>query len=242
MNYISIFSGIEAATVAWEPLGWTPLAFAEIDPYCCELLSRRYPEVPNLGDVRNIDWTPYAGKTDLIVGGSPCQSFSIAGNRRGTMDERGSLMFEYIRAVRDVHPTWVLWENVPGVLSQSGGDAFDAFQTELERCGYSIAWRTFDAQYFGVAQRRRRVFLIGHSRAECAASVLFERDSLRGDHPTVRNARKAIAERTDASVGGSRTLVTRCGCAGGGKGALISEDVSLTLSTRNEQTLFQAVS
>ncbi len=121
MRYISLFSGIEAASVAWGPLGWEPMAFAEIEPFCCELLEKRFPAVPNLGDVSGVDWSSYRGKCDLIIGGSPCQAFSVAGNRKGLDDPRGRLMLEYARAVRDVEPRWVLWENVPGVLSQDGG-------------------------------------------------------------------------------------------------------------------------
>ena len=124
MRYISLFSGIEAASAAWAPLGWEPLAFAEIEPFCCELLEKRFPGVPNLGDVCGVDWSEYRGKCDLIIGGSPCQAFSVAGKRKGLDDPRGRLMFEYARAVRDVAPRWVLWENVPGVLSQDGGRAF----------------------------------------------------------------------------------------------------------------------
>lgn len=121
MRYISLFSGIEAASVAWGPLGWEPMAFAEIEPFCCELLEKRFPAVPNLGDVSGVDWSSYRGKCDLIIGGSPCQAFSVAGNRKGLDDPRGRLMLEYARVVRDVEPRWVLWENVPGVLSQDGG-------------------------------------------------------------------------------------------------------------------------
>lgn len=121
MRYISLFSGIEAASVAWAPLGWEPLAFAEIEPFCCELLEKRFPGVPNLGDACGVDWSSYRGKCDLIIGGSPCQAFSVAGRREGLDDPRGRLMLEYARAVREVEPRWVLWENVPGVLSQDGG-------------------------------------------------------------------------------------------------------------------------
>lgn len=161
MRYVSLFSGIEAASVAWESLGWEPVAFAEIDPFPCAVLNERYPNVPNLGDVSEVDWSAI-GAVDVVVGGSPCQAFSVAGKRKGMLDARGRLMLEYVRAVRDLRPRWLLWENVPGVLSQSSGDAFDTLQRELAECGYSLAWRTLDAQFFGVAQRRRRVFLVGH--------------------------------------------------------------------------------
>ena len=162
MRYVSLFSGIEAASVAWGPLGWNPVAFAEIEPFPCKVLEKRFPGVPNLGDVSKVDWSPYAGAVDVVVGGSPCQAFSVAGKRKGLMDERGRLMLEYVRAVRDLRPRWLLWETVPGVLSQDGGRAFGTLLGALEDCGYSLAWRVLDAQFFGVAQRRRRVFLVGH--------------------------------------------------------------------------------
>ena len=151
MRYISLFSGIEAATVAWEPLGWEPVCFAEFDEFPSAVLSERYPEVPNVGDVN---------KVDLVVGGSPCQSFSTAGKREGLQGESG-LMFEYIRAVREVRPQWFLWENVPGALSSEDGEAFRQLLSEMDKLGYGLAWRILDAQFFGVAQRRRRLFLVG---------------------------------------------------------------------------------
>lgn len=108
MKYVSLFSGIEAATVAWEPLGWEPVCFAEFDEFPSAVLAERYPEVPNVGDVTKMDWKKYRNKVDLVVGGSPCQSFSIAGKREGLQGESG-LMFEYIRAVREIRPRWFLW-------------------------------------------------------------------------------------------------------------------------------------
>lgn len=161
MKYVSLFSGIEAATVAWEPLGWEPVCFAEFDKFPSAVLAERYPEVPNVGDVTKMDWKKYRGKVDLVVGGSPCQSFSIAGKREGLQGESG-LMYEYIRAVREVRPRWFLWENVPGALSSEGGEAFRQLLSEMDKLGYGLAWRVLDAQFFGVAQRRRRLFLVGH--------------------------------------------------------------------------------
>lgn len=195
MRYVSLFSGIEAASVAWESLGWEPVAFAEIDPFPCAVLKERYPNVPNLGDVSEVDWSAI-GAVDVVVGGSPCQAFSVAGKRKGMLDARGRLMLEYVRAVRDLRPRWLLWENVPGVLSQSNGDAFDTLQRELAECGYSLAWRTLDAQFFGVAQRRRRVFLVGHlgGPGGAPAAVLFEPESLRWDSESSREKRQALAD------------------------------------------------
>lgn len=163
MRYLSLFSGIEAASVAWGPLGWEPEAFAEIDPFPCAVLEERYPGVQNLGDVSGVDWRKFVkrrGKPDVLVGGSPCQSFSIAGSRTG-LDGASGLMWEYVRAVREVRPRWVLWENVPGALSSSHGEDFRCLLEALDALGYGLAWRVLDAQFFGLAQRRERVFLVG---------------------------------------------------------------------------------
>jgi DNA (cytosine-5)-methyltransferase 1 len=217
MRYISLFSGIEAASVAWEQLGWEPVAFAEIEPFPCAVLRKRFPNVPNLGDVSKVDWSPYRGAVDVVVGGSPCQAFSIAGGRGGLLDPRGQLMLEFVRAVREIGPRFVLWENVPGVLSQDGGRAFGTLLRELEDCGLSCAWRVLDAQFVRVpvwgdngevvgwvgpvAQRRRRVFLVGHSRVGCAAAVLFESQGVCGDFASSREEREELARRSPTRVG-----------------------------------------
>lgn len=128
MRYVSIFSGIEAASVAWEPLGWEPVAFSEIDEFPSAVLRARYPDVPNLGDITKVDWTAFKekhGAVDLVVGGSPCQSFSIAGKREGLAGASG-LMFEYIRCVQELMPDWFVWENVPGALSSERGGGVQA--------------------------------------------------------------------------------------------------------------------
>jgi len=210
VRYISLFSGVEAATLAWEPLGWEPVAFAEIEPFPSAVLAHRFPEVPNLGDVTKVDWRPYRGTVDLVVGGSPCQAFSIAGKREGLLDSRGQLMLEFVRAVAEVEPRWVLWENVPGVLSQDRGRAFGTLLREMDDLGYGLAWRVLDAQFFGVAQRRRRVFLVGRSGngAGAAAAVLFEPESVSGNTTSSREKRKALAAdagRGAPSAGGDVT-------------------------------------
>ena len=164
MKYYSVFSGVEAATLAWEPLGWEPLLFCEIDEFPSAVLKHRWPNVPNLGDIKAVNWKSAIktfGRPDLIVGGSPCQSFSVAGTRTGLEGESG-LMWEYVRAVRDVRPDWVLWENVPGALSSSHGEDFRCLLESLDALGYGLAWRVLDAQFFGVPQRRERLFLVGH--------------------------------------------------------------------------------
>jgi len=199
MRYISIFSGIEAATMAARPLGWEPVAFSEIDPFPCALLAHHFPGVPNLGDITKIDWRPYYGEIDLVVGGSPCQSFSVAGNREGLRGE-SRLMYEYCRAVREIRPEYFLWENVPGALSADGGDAFRQLLDEMGDCGYSIAWRVLDAQFFGVPQRRRRVFVIGRLGDEPPAEILFEPDGVRGDYSPSRAKREELTSASKRSL------------------------------------------
>ena len=185
MTYLSVCSGIEAVSVAWEPLGFTPVGFAEIEPFPCELLKQKYPAVKNYGDITQYEkWN--IGQFDILVGGTPCQSFSIAGKRGGTADDRGALMYAYLGIVETYRPRWIIWENVPGVLSSNSGYDFASFLTGLEKCGYGWAYRVLDAQYFGVPQRRRRVFVVGHidNRTDLAAKVLFEPESMRRDFKT----------------------------------------------------------
>ena len=200
MKYVSIFSGIEAATVAWHPLGWEPLAFSEIDPFPSTVLQHHYPDIPNLGDITKIDWSPYVGAADIVVGGSPCQSFSVAGKREGLAGASG-LMFEYIRAVRELRPRWFVWENVPGAFTSERGEAYRQLLSEMDALGYGLAWRVLDAQFFGVAQRRERVFLVGSLGTMRCAEVLFERESLSWDHQSSRQKRQALAEEAQGCVG-----------------------------------------
>lgn len=247
LTYISLFSGIEAASVAWEPLGFEPIAFSEIDSFSSAVLKERYPHVPNLGDITKINnWSEYRGKVDIVVGGSPCQSFSLAGKREGLKGESG-LMFEYIRAIREIRPRYFVWENVPGALSSEKGEAFRQLLSKVDELGYSLAWRVFNAMFFGVPHKRRRVFLVGSLR-ECAAEILFEPESLLGSPESNREVRETFAHRTRNSIEGScerpvaYTLQVRCGKAGGGKGPLIQENMSATLSTSQTQTLFQPIS
>ncbi len=197
MKYISVFSGIEAASCAFGPLGMEPVAFAEVDKHASAVLAAHYPDVPNLGDITEVDWKKYRGKADLVVGGSPCQSFSIAGKREGLEGESG-LMYEFIRCVREVRPRWFLWENVPGALSSEHGAAFGQLLHEMaDGGGYGCAWRVLDAQFFGVAQRRRRLFLVGRAgngfREAC--QVLFEPDCVPGNSASSRAKREELAAR-----------------------------------------------
>lgn len=163
MRYVSVFSGVEAATLAFAPLGWESVCFCEVDDFPSAVLKYRYPRVPNLGDITKVRWKEVLrewGPVDLVVGGSPCQAFSIAGLREGLRDPRGNLMLEWLRVVDEVKPEFALWENVPGVLSDKTG-AFRTLLDSLQSLGYIIDMDILDAQYFGVAQRRKRVFVLG---------------------------------------------------------------------------------
>ena len=180
MRYGSVCSGIEAATEAWHPLGWEAAFYSEIEAFPCAVLRHHYPSVPNLGDMTKFQEWPNES-IDLLVGGTPCQSFSVAGLRKCLADPRGNLMLTYCAIAQRYMPRWVVWENVPGVLSSNGGRDFAALLRALEELGYGWAYRILDAQYFGVAQRRRRVFVVGYlGDWRPAAAVLFERESLRG--------------------------------------------------------------
>lgn len=229
MRYYSVFSGIEAASVAWGPLGWEPLLFSEIDEFPSAVLKARFPSVPNLGDITKINWKEAVrefGRPDIVVGGSPCQSFSIAGGRTG-LEGASGLMWEYVRCVREVKPDWLLWENVPGALSSSHGEDFRCLLEALDACGYGLAWRVLDAQFFGVAQRRERVFLVGRlGDVEGPCEVLFEPESLYWDTQSSREKRQELA----AGAGGCAS------CAGfhwnaGGKTALSVDETSPTVTS-----------
>jgi len=196
MRYVSLFSGIEAASEAWHSMGWDPVAFADIDKFPSAVLAHHYPDVPNVGNVEEVDWSEFRGKADLVVGGSPCQSFSVAGKRLGMDDPRGNLALEFLRAVKEIQPTWFLFENVPGLLSSDGGRDFGIFLGEVAEIGYGFAYRVLDSQFFGVPQRRRRVFVVGHIGGDwrSAASVLFERESLQGHSKESKAQGKTITE------------------------------------------------
>ena len=208
MRYLSVCSGIEAASVAWRPLGWQAAAFAEIEPQPSAVLAHHYPDVPNHGDFTTIKGDEY-GTIDLIVGGTPCQSFSVAGFREGLDDDRGNLALEYVRLVDRVRPNWIVWENVPGVLSTNGGRDFGAIIGALAKCGYCCAWRVLDAQYVrvqshkrGVPQRRRRVFVVGHlGDRRPPAAVLFDPEGLRRDTPPSRQAGEKVANTVASNLG-----------------------------------------
>ena len=233
MKFGSVCSGIEAASVAWHPLGWKASWLSEIEPFPSAVLTHHYPDVPNLGDMTKLPEMVLSEQIhapDVLVGGTPCQAFSVAGLRGGLSDERGQLTIKFvelanaidtIRSRRNEQPSIVVWENVPGVLS-SKDNAFGCFlaalsgaECELQPAGQrwanagivigeqrSIAWRILDAQYFGVAQRRRRVFVVASARAGFdPAEVLFERQSVPGDNSQSQSAGQGATSAVADSVG-----------------------------------------
>ena len=194
MKYGSVCSGVEAATAAWHGLDWQPQWFSEIEKFPSAVLAHHYPDVPNLGDMTEFKEWPN-DPIDLLVGGTPCQSFSVAGLRKGLDDPRGNLMLTYLAIAERYQPRWLVWENVPGVLSSNRGRDFGTFLAALGQIGYGFAYRVLDAQYFGVAQRRRRVFVVGYlGDWRRAAAVLFERESLSGHPAPSRETREEVAQ------------------------------------------------
>lgn len=206
MKYGSVCSGVEAATAAWHPLSWKPQWFSEIEKFPSAMLAHHYPDVPNLGDMTKFKEWPIDRSIDLLVGGTPCQSFSVAGLRKGLDDPRGNLMLTYVAIAARYKPRWLVWENVPGVLSSNGGRDFGTLLTALGEVGYGFAYRICDARYFGVAQRRRRVFVVGYlGDWRRAAAVLFERESMSGHPAPSREAGQKAAPTVTQGAPFSRT-------------------------------------
>ena len=208
MKFLSVCSGIEAASVAWNPLGWNAWGFSEIEPFPCSVLAHHYPDTPNRGDMTLFkDWPD--ASLDLLCGGTPCQSFSNAGLRAGLDDPRGQLMLTFGAIAARYRPRWLVWENVPGVLSSNGGRDFGSFLGLLGFLGYGFAYRVLDAQFVrvdgygrAVPQRRQRVFVVGClGDWRSAAAVLLERESLRGDSAPRRVAGSGVAAGALAGVG-----------------------------------------
>jgi site-specific DNA-cytosine methylase len=235
ITYGSVCSGIEAATLAWKPLGMRATWFAEIEAFPSAVLAHHYPNTPNLGDMTKLGAQVLAGMIaapDVLVGGTPCQAFSVAGMREGLTDPRGALTIkyveladavDYVRAGQRKPPCVIVWENVPGVLSDKG-NAFGCFlgalageDCELQPSGKkwpdagcvygpkrTIAWRVLDAQYFGLAQRRRRVFVVASARDGFdPTEILFEREGTRRDSPPGREEKSALHPTLTAKGGGA---------------------------------------
>jgi DNA (cytosine-5)-methyltransferase 1 len=272
MRYLSVCSGIEAVSVAWQPLGWQPAMFAEIDPFCCWLLHLRYGAsrpvyMPSPHDaptrkeakqraaaIRNIialpadgavinagDFTKIGaedvGTIDLLAGGTPCQSFSVAGKRAGLDDPRGNLTIEFARLADRLRPLWVVWENVPGVLSIDGGRTFGAFLGMLVQCGYGVAYRILNAQHFGVPQRRRRVFVVGClGDWRPAAAVLLDQHSLSGHPPPRREARQGVAGGVEVGTAGGRFTDTAPTIDTGCKDGLVRNQLGAGVLSSTHET------
>ncbi len=215
MRYLSVCSGIEAASVAWHHLGWQPVGFSEIEPFPAAVLAHRFPNIPNYGDMtKHESWPITRGAIDLLVGGTPCQSFSVAGLRQGLADPRGNLMLTYLAIADRLRPRWLVWENVVGVLSSNGGRDFGTFLGALGELGYGFAYRVLDAQYVrvggwprAVPQRRRRVFVVGClGDGAAAAEVLALEEGLRRHLEARRAKRKGTP--ADAEVGSGSGCIT----------------------------------
>ena len=227
MKYGSVCSGIEAASVAWEPLGFQAQFFSEIEPFPCAVLNHHWPHIPNHGDMTKFKEWPNA-TIDILVGGTPCQSFSIAGLRKGLADPRGNLMLTYLAIAARYRPEWLVWENVPGVLSSNQGRDFAAFLNGLAELGYGFAYRILDAKHFGVPQRRRRVFLVANFGSwQRAAAVLFERASLSGHIAPSGNTQKNASAFIESSFGAyaespdAGTIKASGGALAGGSESLV---------------------
>ena len=211
MRYLSVCSGIEAASVAWHHLGWEPVGFSEIEPFPAAVLAHRFPNIPNYGDMtKHESWPITRGAIDLLVGGTPCQSFSVAGLRQGLADPRGNLMLTYLAIADRLRPRYLVWENVVGVLSSNRGRDFGTFLGALGQLGYGFAYRVLDAQYLrvgrwprAVPQRRRRVFVVG-CLGDWAApgEVLALAEGLQGYMRSRRAKGKGSAADAEGGVGG----------------------------------------
>ena len=199
--------------VAWKPLGWQCAWTSEIEPFPAAVVEHHFG-YSNVGDMTKIteDMLREHGPVDLLAGGTPCQSFSVAGLRGGLADPRGNLALRFVQLAAVMQPKWIVWENVPGVLSSGKGRDFGTFLGALGELGYGFAYRILDAQWFGVAQRRRRVFVVGYlGDWRRAAAVLFEPESVFGNPPTRGKAWEGVARSTAASLTSSGRGVERCG-------------------------------
>ncbi len=197
LTYLGLCEGISTATVAWKDL-LRPVGFAEIDEFPSAVLKHHYPDVPNFGDITKFKEWKLETDPNIIIGGTPCQSFSVAGLRGGLEDPRGNLTLTFVQILNHFKPKWFIWENVPGVFSSNNGRDFHSFLEGLQAIGYGVGWRVLDAQYFGLAQRRKRVFVVGNNTGNLSsiAEVLFERESLFRNLEKSRQKRKGSAKKT----------------------------------------------
>lgn len=309
----SLFDGSGGFPLGGLISGITPMWASEVEPFPIRVTTKRLPQMEHLGDISKINGGDIE-PVDIISFGSPCQDMSVAGKRNGLDGSRSSLFYEAIRIVKEMrcktdgkYPRFIVWENVPGAFSSNKGEDFKAVLTEIckikdsevsvpkpkkwENAGrimgddYSVAWRLLDAQYWGVPQRRQRIYLVADFDGGCAGKILFESEGLSGYTPqgfkswqgAANCTEKGTGETSECSLmfenhsqdsrytgpldvsqtilstfgtGGNnqpfvvqtpKTMKIRCGCEGGGKGALVQDDLSATLGTNNDQTLFQPI-
>ena len=243
LTAVSLFAGVGGFDLALERAGVKVVAAVEIDKNARGVLAKQFPNTQLFNDVttvtgkdlRDAGFIPEHG---IITGGFPCQDLSVAGKRAGLAGQRSGLYWQIVRLVEELSPKYLILENVPGLLSSNGGKDMGTVIGALTDRGYGVGWRVLDAQYFGVAQRRRRVFIVGCLGDDGAApgEILALCEGLSGDTPSRKS--KGQNPATDAGTSPAPSLLTmREGCAGGGKGPLISEDISLTLATGNGQVL-----
>lgn len=206
-TFLSVFAGVGGFDLGLERSGWECAGQIEVDPFCTKVLERHWPHVRRWSDIRDVTFAPPAGeqlaqRPDLLAGGFPCQDLSSAGRRAGITAPRSGLFFQFVRLAAELQPPWVLLENVDQLLVSHGGRDFGAVLGALAELGYGLAWRVLDARWFGLAQRRARVFLVGRLGAPCPAEVLFEPPGLSG-HPEAGTAAppEAVASAADGAPG-----------------------------------------
>lgn len=258
MNFFSTFSGIEAASVAWEPLGFKAIGFSEVAEFPSAVLAQRFPTTRNYGNIEKFkEWGIEPGSAKILIGGSPCQSYSTAGLRKGLEDPRGNLALTFAAFASHLRPDFVLWENVVGVLSSNGGKDFASFLLSMEIGGFVGAWRVFNASGFGVPQKRRRVFALFHrsNDASIPFKILFEQGSDSRNRPEskleenetpsapslnldVENRTGVVAfkVRGGGVASGKKGGVIKPG-ASGGTGALFNDRFAYTIATSQDQYL-----
>lgn len=198
MDFGSLFAGIGGFDLGFERAGMKCKWQVENDKNCKEILSSHWPNVKRFDDVRKFVPDKKKHKVSLICAGFPCQDVSVAGKRQGLSGSRSGLFWEIVRVVSILHPTWLVLENVPGLLSSKNGRDMETIIDAVSNLGYCVGWRVLDSQWFGVAQRRRRVFFVCHSDPACAASVLFEPERSRSTRKRPRQASKVVANCLEA--------------------------------------------
>jgi len=199
----SLFAGIGGGDLGLERAGWDVVWQVELDPWRRKILERHWPAALRWDDIRTMPYLDDPGwKVDLIIGGFPCQDLSVAGKRAGLKGERSGLFFDFMRVAAAIRPRWLIIENVPGLLSSHEGQDMGIVLETLSQCGYGVAWRILDSQYFGVPQRRRRVYIVGHLGAPCPPEILFEPEGGGGDTPAGGKAGESVAHALRSSPHG----------------------------------------